>query len=74
MRSRCPLLLSAFLVAGCASAWPTSMFYLKHDPAEVATGEFAPPFALADARGGTVSLGALLEGGSAVLVFYRGAW
>jgi peroxiredoxin len=37
-------------------------------------GDGAPPFRLADARGGAVALADLLAGGPVVLVFYRGAW
>jgi peroxiredoxin len=37
-------------------------------------GANAPDFSLPDARGGTVSLSALLAKGPAVVTFYRGGW
>jgi peroxiredoxin len=37
-------------------------------------GDQAPDFALPDQRGEEVYLSALLRGGSAVLIFYRGEW
>jgi peroxiredoxin len=37
-------------------------------------GDSAPDFSLPDARGGRVSLSAVLERGPAVVTFYRGGW
>ena len=37
-------------------------------------GERAPSFELEDSKGGRVSLGGLLEGGTLVLTFFRGNW
>ena len=42
--------------------------------AALGVGDRAPDFALADATGETVRLGALLLDGPVVLTFYRGAW
>ena len=43
-------------------------------PGALEVGATAPEFTLPDARGGDVSLTALLAEGPVVLVFYRGAW
>jgi len=40
----------------------------------IRTGDLAPDFTLPDAQGRDVSLGSLLEAGSAVVTFYRGGW
>ena len=40
----------------------------------VSVGDTVPPFSLPTADGTTVDLDAVLAGGPAVLVFYRGAW
>lgn len=76
MRKALPiaLLAAAAGLAGCASVWPTSVFFLKRDPSEIATGARAPPFTLKDASGEPVALDDLLARGKAVLVFYRGHW
>jgi peroxiredoxin len=37
-------------------------------------GERAPPIALPNAKGETVDVGALLEKGPVIIVFYRGGW
>ena len=63
-----------YYVAGCASVWPTSIFFLKKDPGEIAQGAKAPAFTLPDATGSKAALADLLARGNAVLVFYRGHW
>ena len=68
------VLLFALAAAGCASVWPTSIFYLREDPAELPAGAAAPRFSLASASGGQVALGDLLGKGRPVIVFYRGAF
>ena len=40
----------------------------------IRTGDRAPDFTLPDSRGRSVSLGALLGSGPAVVTFYRGGW
>ncbi len=40
----------------------------------IRTGDEAPNFTLPDPQGRTVSLGALLKAGPAVVTFYRGGW
>ncbi|MGH7040924.1 MAG: peroxiredoxin-like family protein [Acetobacteraceae bacterium] len=40
----------------------------------IRAGDEAPDFTLPDPQGRTVSLGALLEAGPAVVTFYRGGW
>ena len=67
-------ILLPLVLAGCASVWPASIFFLRRDPTEIETGTPAPQFALAAADGRTVTLGDLLGKGRAVLVFYRGAF
>ncbi|HVK78795.1 MAG TPA: hypothetical protein VM734_36095 [Kofleriaceae bacterium] len=42
-------------------------------PAQVSTGEVAPPFVL-PSPGGAVALTDALADGAALLVFYRGHW